>query len=226
MPGRDGLGDDDEETDVGSGPRTRDERRERIEQIKADQRRAERRRTQLLIAAAVAVALAVIVPTAVVLVNEQRRQAEVSAAAERPIPGVEAFADLGAEHTTEQVEYEQLPPVGGNHHPTWQNCGFYDAPVVPEHAVHSLEHGAVWITYDPELPAADVDVLREMTADESYLLVSPRDDLPAPVVASAWGLQVQLDGVDDERLEPFVLRYVRGEQTPEPGAACHGGVGA
>jgi hypothetical protein len=56
-------------------------------------------------------------------------------------------------------------------------------------------------------------------------LASPYDDLAAPVVATAWGVQLELEDTSDERLDAFLLRYVQGEQTPEPGAPCDGGVG-
>ena len=135
------------------------------------------------------------------------------------------FADLDATHTSEDVTYEQTPPVGGDHHPTWQNCGFYTEPVIEEHAVHSLEHGAVWLTYDPDLPGSEIDTLRRLADRHTYLLVSPFEGVDG-VVASAWGVQVELDGAADERLEPFLVKYLQGPQTPEPGAACSGGVGA
>lgn len=207
------------------GVSARQERREQLAAIQEAQRRAERRRTRIILGVSVAVAVALVVPTAVVLVNAERRAQEVADAAAAPIDGVRAFADLSATHTTEDVAYEQTPPVGGDHHPTWQNCGFYDAPVVEEHAVHSLEHGAVWLTYDPDLPAGDVGTLRELADRHPYLLVSPLDGVEG-VVASAWGLQLQLDGADDERLEPFLVAHLQGPQTPEPGAPCSGGVGA
>lgn len=207
------------------GVSSRQERREHIAALQSAQRTAERRRTRFVIGAAVAVALALVVPTVVVIVNAERRAQAAQAAAEAPIDGEQEYADLGATHTTQDVTYQQTPPVGGDHHPTWQNCGFYDEPVVEEHAVHSLEHGAVWLTYDPDLPASDVDALRRLADQHSYLLVSPFGGVDG-VVASAWGVQVQLDGTEDERLEPFLLKYLQGPQTPEPGAACSGGVGA
>lgn len=208
------------------GVSARQERRAQLAAMQEAQRRAERRRSRVILAVAVAVGLALVVPTAIVVVNAERRQAATEAAAERPIEGVAEFDDLGARHTTDTVAYTPTPPVGGDHHPTWQNCGFYDEPVVEEHAVHSLEHGAVWLTYDPSLPDADVDRLADLTDRHPYLLVSPYDGLAAPVVASAWGVQLELDGASDERLEPFLVRYLQGPQTPEPGAACSGGVGA
>lgn len=207
------------------GVSARQERREQLAAIQEAQRRAERRRTRIVIGVAVAVAVALVVPTVVVVMNAERRSQELEAAAQEPIDGVRAFTDLGATHTTEDVSYAQTPPVGGDHHPTWQNCGFYTEPVVEEHAVHSLEHGAVWITHDPELPAADVDRLRDLADRHSYLLVSPLEGVQG-VVASAWGLQLELDSADDERLEPFLIAYLQGPQTPEPGAPCSGGVGA
>ncbi|MHA3947672.1 DUF3105 domain-containing protein [Cellulomonas bogoriensis] len=211
---------------AGSRHKPKDERKERIAQIQAQQRRAEQRRTWMIIGIAGAVAVALIVPAAFLIINEQRAQNEVLAAAEEPIEGVQEFPDLDREHITGQMQYEQTPPVGGPHNAIWKNCGFYDEPVSDVHAVHSLEHGAVWVTYDPELPAADLRHLEALADRHSFLLVSPYEGLASPVVASAWGLQVELDGVDDERLEPFIVRYIQGPQTPEPGAACHGGVGA
>lgn len=204
----------------------KDERRERLAELQTQQRRAEKRRTAIILGVSAAVALALVIPTAVVLTGEQRRQAEVQAAAEEAIDGVVTVEDLGATHVSTPVDYEESPPLGGDHHPTWQNCGFYSEPVVDVHAVHSLEHGAVWITYDPDLAADDVATLEDLTSRHPYLLVSPYEGLDAPAVASAWGHQLELDSVQDERLEPFLVKYLQGPQTPEPGAACTGGIGA
>ena len=137
------------------------------------------------------------------------------------IDGVYTFDEPSAAHTEGPVDYPQTPPVGGPHNPVWQNCGFYDRPVRNENAVHSLEHGAVWITYGPDLPADQVDELRRLARRNEYLLVSPFPDLPAPVIASAWGKQLRLESADDPRLREFVRAYAG--QGPEPGAPCDGG---
>ena len=105
----------------------------------------------------------------------------------------------------------------------WLNCGVYTAPVQEENAVHSMEHGAVWITYRPDLPPDQVQKLRAVASDD-FLLLSPYPDLESPVAASAWGLQLQVDSADDPRLATFLTKYIQGEQTREPGAACSGGL--
>ncbi len=137
------------------------------------------------------------------------------------IPGVVYFEDLSAQHSPDPVEYEMDPPAGGEHHPVWQNCGFYDEFIVPEHAVHSQEHGAVWITFDPELDNEQIAVLEQLAEENSYVLVTPYLDLPSPVVASAWGAQLALDDVEDERLALFIREFAG--NGPEPGAPCSGG---
>ena len=109
------------------------------------------------------------------------------------------FVVMGAttgDHTMGSVTYAQVPPNGGSHSPVWQRCGFYTEPVRDEHAVHSLEHGAIWITYQPDLPQDQIEILRALTRGQADLLVSPYLDLPAPVVVSAWGQQIKLDGID------------------------------
>ncbi len=129
------------------------------------------------------------------------------------------------QHTEDNVDYEQNPPAGGEHSPVWQNCGVYTEPINSENAIHSLEHGAVWITYRPDLPEEQVEQIRELVNGQTCMLASPYPDLPAPVVASAWERQSSLEGADDPDLERFVSAFRQGPQTPEPGAACTGGVG-
>jgi putative peptide zinc metalloprotease protein len=141
--------------------------------------------------------------------------------------GVQTFQVSQRMHVPGSVLYAQSPPVGGPHSPVWQNCGFYSTPVASEHAVHSMEHGAVWITYRPDLPDSQVAALRELAVKQSYVLVSPYpDDLPAPVVASAWGRQLRLSSADDPRLDQFVRVFRLGPQAPERGGRCAGGASA
>jgi len=141
------------------------------------------------------------------------------------LPGVQTFSNLTQNHVQGTVRYPQTPPVGGDHAPTWQNCGFYSKPIVTEQGVHSMEHGAVWITYAPDLPADQVAVLRDLAHSQTYVLVSPFPGLPSPVVASAWGTQLVLPSATDPELSAFVKHYRNGPQTKEPGASCSGASG-
>ncbi len=92
-------------------------------------------------------------------------------------------------------------------------------------AVHSLEHGAVWITYRPDLLPDQVTRIRQIAKGQAYVLASPYPDLPAPVVVSAWERQLRLDSAEDARLDQFILVFKQGPTTPERGAPCGGGVG-
>ncbi|MEF2975681.1 DUF3105 domain-containing protein [Subtercola sp. YIM 133946] len=156
----------------------------------------------------------------------------VSGAGSAPAPvatkadGVQTFTGLTRNHVTGSVTYPQVPPVGGDHNPVWLNCGVYDQAVPNENAVHSLEHGTVWVTYDAtQVTGDDLTKLRSELPD-TYIIVSPYVGLPSPVVASAWGAQIQLTGVDDTRLQDFLNTYWQSPDAPEPGAACTGGVTA
>jgi len=141
------------------------------------------------------------------------------------LPGVQTYANLTQNHVQGTVTYPQTPPVGGDHAPTWQNCGFYPQPIVTEQGVHSMEHGAVWVTYSPDLPPDQVAVLRNLAHAQTYVLVSPFPGLPSPVVASAWGTQLKLPSATDAELAAFVKYYRNGPQTEEPGAPCTGASG-
>jgi Protein of unknown function (DUF3105) len=136
-------------------------------------------------------------------------------------PGTQQFPIADRHHTQGTVHYPQTPPVGGPHNPVWQNCGFYSQPVANENAVHSMEHGVVWITYTPDL--SDYQALRSLI--RPHVLISPYPGLPSPLVASAWGRQLQLNSPLDPRLPQFVDAFTFGQQAPEPHGPCEGGTG-
>jgi hypothetical protein len=163
------------------------------------------------------IALVVVIGVAVVLLL---RSGEDSPPA--GLGDVRTYHDLSRDHIAGEVKYPQSPPVGGEHDPIWLNCGVYDRPVREENAVHSLEHGAVWITYRPGLSADQIDGLASKLPEKGIL--SPFEDQDAPVVVTVWEAQLALDGPDDPRLEKFIAAYGDGHTAPEPQAACVGGV--
>jgi hypothetical protein len=143
--------------------------------------------------------------------------------ADEGIEGVEAFRIASQQHVGGRVDYPVLPPPGGPHDPVWARCGFHDEPIRQEHLVHDLEHGAVWLAYDPDLPADDLAVI-EALAGSAKVVAAPYPDLAEgeAVVATAWARQLRLPTVDDERLEQFVVQYEDGSQAPEAGVTCTG----
>ncbi|MGW0662094.1 DUF3105 domain-containing protein [Streptodolium elevatio] len=141
-----------------------------------------------------------------------------------PIDGVVAYT-VERTHEKRRVVYDLTPPAGGVHNARWLNCGIYRTEQDASMAVHSMEHGAVWVTYRPDLPNDQVAELETLLGGP-FVLLTPYDGLPAPVVASAWGVQLALESPADPRLAQFVSYYREGPQTPEPGAPCTGGVGS
>jgi hypothetical protein len=125
---------------------------------------------------------------------------------------------------TQRVAYDQSPPFGGPHDAIWATCTgtVYDQPVRTENMVHSLEHGAVWIAYNPDLvDDATVSALEAKVDGRTYMSMSPYPGLDAPISLQSWGHQLKVDSVDDERIDHFIeaLRLNR-YAYPEVGASC------
>ena len=128
-------------------------------------------------------------------------------------------------HKAGPLSYPMTPPAGGVHNDKWQNCmgDVYTAPVAKEHAVHSLEHGAVWVTYRPDLPQDQIDELAGKVRDKSFLFMSPFPGLDRPISLQAWGYQLKVDEAGDGRIDEFI-DALRQNATQEPGATCSGGI--
>ncbi|MFF1644076.1 DUF3105 domain-containing protein [Streptomyces sp. NPDC058240] len=137
-------------------------------------------------------------------------------------------AKLTRNHVSGTVAYPMKPPVGGDHNPVWMNCDgeVYTKALPDVNAVHSLEHGSVWVTYTDKASDADVAKLAERVGRTPYSLMSPYEGQSGTIMLTAWGKQVTVDGADDPRVDRFFSEFVQGPQTPEPGATCTGGLGA
>ncbi|MDQ1730772.1 MAG: hypothetical protein QOK10_931 [Pseudonocardiales bacterium] len=150
-------------------------------------------------------------------------QGGTSAASDIKIAGIQHYANLSRTHQTTTVTYQQSPPVGGNHSPVWADCTgtVYPNQIANENAVHTLEHGAVWITYKPGLAASQVDILSKLVAGQQYMLLTPYAGLKSNVSLQAWGYQLFVDSASDPRVKQFISDLkLNQSNTPELGASC------
>ncbi|WP_189052949.1 DUF3105 domain-containing protein [Longimycelium tulufanense] len=143
------------------------------------------------------------------------------------IPGVVVQEYKEGQHVSpaQRVAYDKNPPFGGPHDGFWAACNgvVYDNPVRTENLVHSLEHGAVWIAYDPEkVRGAALDTLRRKAEGQPFMVMSPYPGLGQPISLQSWGHQLKLESADDERIDQFVRSLRRNQYTyPETGATCN-----
>lgn len=200
-------------------------RRAKLEEARRQERARERRGRIITIGASVAVVLALVAGGGYLVYQANEKDEKEEKAMNSPVSGERTWKDLKQGHVERKVDYPMNPPVGGDHSQVWMNCNadVYTDEIPKENAVHSLEHGAVWVTYNDEASEADVKALTEKVTSTPYSLMSPVKDQKAPLMLSAWGKQVVVDDSSDPRVAQFFSKYVQGPQTPEPGAACTGG---
>ncbi|MEU7468192.1 DUF3105 domain-containing protein [Streptomyces sp. NPDC044984] len=218
---------------MGSAKKSSASRSARIEEMRRAEKARERRNRLLVIAASVVV-VAGLVAGSVVLVQSQSDDGGGAAADSKNsgkfVTGADGVrkweGELGRNHVTKAVDYAVSPPVGGDHNPVWMNCNgdVYTDEINNTNAVHSLEHGAVWVTYNASADEADVEALAAKVKKTPYTLMSPVDGQKDPIMLSAWGHQRTVTGAKDPNVDAFFEKFVQGEQTPEPGAACTNGL--
>ncbi|MEU1296537.1 MULTISPECIES: DUF3105 domain-containing protein [unclassified Streptomyces] len=210
-------------------------RKARIEEMRrADQARERRNRVLAIGGSVVAVAALVV---GVVLVAQSQDDGDGGGSATSDAKsdghfttgadGVKTWkGTLSRNHVTKTVQYPTEPPVGGDHNQVWMNCNgnVYTKPLNNMNAVHSLEHGAVWVTYTGKAAKADVEALAAKVRKTPYTLMSPDDKQADPIMLTAWGHQRTVKSASDPDVDAFFEKFVQGEQTPEPGAACTGGL--
>lgn len=143
------------------------------------------------------------------------------------IEGVVVETYQAGQHVTPDVRvaYTQSPPFGGRHDNAWATCSgvVYPEPVRTENLVHSIEHGAVWITYDPDqVTGDDLALLAERVDNVPFMAMSPYPGLDQPISLQSWGHQLKLSDAGDVRIDQFVSALRRNPFTsPEPRGSCN-----
>jgi hypothetical protein len=175
-----------------------------------------------LIAAALAVVVfaVAVIGYAVVQVNKAN-EGKVESIDE--IAGITSAEYEAGQHVTTPVTYAESPPIGGEHDPVWADCTgtVYDVDIRHENAVHSMEHGAVWITYDPDTVSADDVATLAEVAQESGRMLSPYAGQDSPISLQSWNHQLKVDSVTDPRIVQFAdFMTFNAEFYPEVGASC------
>jgi hypothetical protein len=195
-----------------------------LEMYKKKEAAAKRNRIIGIVAAIVALLLVVGTVATVLVLGATPQQVDEQLVSGDYEERLQVFPDLEATHTEARVTYDQTPPVGGPHNPGWLNCGVYDEEQTDENVVHTLEHGAVWITYDPAATTDEEIAALIALAPETYTVISPYGGLGEAMAISAWGAQLRFTDVDDPAVEDFLTEFWRSPTSPEPNAPCTGAI--
>lgn len=139
---------------------------------------------------------------------------------EPPRPGVEQ-ADHGREHVNSQKYGGDQPPTSGAHaNPvTW---GVYDTEVRDDQTIHNMEHGGVYISYQPSLPKEQVEKLTSLLSEPfidpkfqpKKIVLAPRAANKSPIELSSWRRSEALASYDQDKIEDYIVRNLG--KSPEP----------
>ena len=177
-----------------------------------------------VIAGSAVLGIALVALLVYAVLNQGSGVSELVRDPDNAIEGVTVAAEdaLSQNHVEGTVDYATMPPNSGDHNGAPQTCDVYTEAVAPERVLHSLEHGAVWVTYNDEVGEDDISALEGQVRGDSHRLLSPLPEQDSPIVLTAWGRTLEVDSADDERVGQFLAAYTRGPQAPERGAACSG----
>ena len=134
-------------------------------------------------------------------------------------PGAPPFS---RDHVTTAVDYSgfgDVPPSYGAHHAflldaqnnpiTPRPTGVYLTEQPDEDLVHNLEHGHVWISYNPSLiSSSDLEALEQLVEDggtDAGVILTPRAKNGPTIVLTSWIHQQTLDSFDATTVRDFIV---------------------
>lgn len=114
-----------------------------------------------------------------------------------------------AQHLPEPIDYDDVPPAGGDHAACWTTFGVHATEVPDERWVHNLEHGGVVYLYRcPDDGCADeLAALVKLAKGKPFALVMPYAALPTRFAAVAWGQRLLSECFDLAAFEAFYAAH-------------------
>lgn len=128
---------------------------------------------------------------------------------------VEEFEIEGRDHISPgtKVNYKTNPPTSGGHLATTKKWGVYNKKIEDKMALHSLEHGGIWISYK-NMDDESIKILEEIGKSNSQsVIVSPRENNDNNLVVASWGKMMRLETVDKTLIQKYINTYKN--QSPE-----------
>lgn len=123
----------------------------------------------------------------------------------KPLIGQEIQTSAGHVPEGTSIQYNSNPPAGGQHYPVTAHAGFYDKAPAAGFLVHSLEHGAVILWYNPkQLSKYQIEQLKNIFNQTSGKgIMAPRESIDIPVAVSSWGRVLKLKTIDEKQIKAF-----------------------
>ena len=123
-------------------------------------------------------------------------------------------------HVEAAVDYTGYsnPPTYGPHHGfltdangssiTPRPTGIYETEQADEDLIHNLEHGHVWISYNPSMISSDdLERLESFVADggiDTGVILTPRNANTSTIAVASWARLLELDEFDSNQIRTFV----------------------
>lgn len=139
---------------------------------------------------------------------------------EPPRPGI-GQSDHGREHVATKEYGGNQPPTSGPHaNPV--SWGVYDMEIRDDQAIHNMEHGGVYVSYQPSLPNDQIKRLANLLSapfsDSKFrpkkIVLAPRDANKSPIELSSWRRSEALANYDQKKIEDYIVRNLG--NSPEP----------
>lgn len=110
-----------------------------------------------------------------------------------------------------RVTYQSNPPTSGDHWATPLKDGIYDEEKPDEAIVHSMEHGRVWVSYNPSISNEIKDELLNLLKNRSAIILTPREGNDTDIALAAWERLDTFDvegTLDTQRILDFIKNYL------------------
>ena len=110
------------------------------------------------------------------------------------------------------VDYATTPPYGGPHWTFPLRCGIYEEEQHFEPMVHTMEHGAIVLYYQPlVVDAGTVGEMRvaasQLLREGARLILTPSTRIGTPVAIASWGRLLLMDDFEEDTLRGFIEAF-------------------